>query len=205
MKILQSFIPSAFAVFVSGASVMALEMLGSRLITPVVGATINAWTALISVFLTGIAAGYSLGDAVADKKISFKILGGLFLAAALFVSQIFSLNRFMNLGFSETELPYWLVSLLYTTLLLLAPAILLGAITVYTIRLSVQKSQRIGRINGLLYALSTMGSLVGIIGTSFYLVPFFPLRVILFFITGALAFTGSIFILHGWHVDKIFD
>jgi hypothetical protein len=194
-----------FAVFVSGAAVMALEMLGSRLITPVVGATINVWTALISVFLAGIALGYSLGDTIADKKLSFKVLGYIFLGASFFVSQISLLNTAMNGYFSETTLPYWLVSLLYTTLLLLIPAVLLGAITVYAIRLSVKKNQDIGRINGTLYAVSTGGSLAGIIGTSFYFVPFFPISTILFFLSCTLLLSGGIIILHGWHVDKIFN
>lgn len=205
MKTLQHSLLSAFAVFVSGACLMSLEILGSRLITPVVGATINVWTALLSVFLAGVAIGYSLGDTIADKKLSFGVLGSLFLGAAFFVFQIPSLNTVLNGYFSETTLPYWMISLIYTTLLLLVPAICLGAITVYTIRLSVQKSQSIGRINGILYAVSTIGSLVGIIGTSFYFVPFFRTSTTILFLSGALLFTGTTFLLHGWYVNKVLN
>ncbi len=205
MKTFQHFILPSFAVFVSGASVMALEMLGSRLITPVVGATINVWTALISVFLAGVAVGYSFGDTVADKKLSYKVLVGLFFGAAFFVSQIPQLNAIMNGYFSETTIPYWIVSLLYAPLLLFVPAVLLGAVTVYTIRLSAGKIQYIGRVNGTLYAVSTLGSLAGIVGASFYLIPVFPVSTILFFLTGALFFFGIIFFLHGWYVDKVLD
>jgi hypothetical protein len=199
MKILSQSILPALAVFLSGACLMSLEMLGSRLITPVVGATINVWTALITVFLAGIAIGYYLGDVIADTSLSLKTLGGLFLAAALFVSQISPLNAFMNGYFSETTLPYWVVSLLYTALLLFIPAMILGGITVYTIRLSLQKNQHIGLVNGILYAISTMGSLVGIIGTSFFLIPFFSVSAILFLFAEVLFFF-SIAIMVTWLV-----
>lgn len=194
-----------FSVFVSGAAVMALEMLGSRLITPVVGATINVWTALISVFLAGIALGYSLGGRFADKKLSFRVLGNLFFLAAFFVSQVPTVNHLLNGVFSEAELPYWITSLVYTSLLLFLPAVLLGAITVYSIRLSVYGSSDIGKQNGILYAVSTIGSLAGIIGASFYLIPFYPVTTILLVLAGALLCTGSVLALHGWYVDKVFD
>lgn len=205
MKIQQSSLFAALAVFISGACIMSLEMLGSRLITPVVGATINVWTALLSVFLAGVAVGYSLGDTIADKKLSFRVLGGLFWGASFFVAQISALNAIMNGYFSETILPYWIVSLLYTATLLFVPAMLLGIITMYTIRLSVQKSQSIARINGILYAISTLGSLAGIVGTSFYLVPVFHTSTSIFFLSGTLFFSGTIFLLHGWHVNKVLD
>ena len=205
MKTLQHSLLSAFAVVVYGACLMSLEILGSRLITPVVGATINVWTALLSVFLAGVATGYSLGDTIADKKLSFGVLGILFWGAAFFVFQIPSLNTVMNGYFSATVFPYWIVSLLYTTLLLLIPAIFLGAITVYTIRLSVQKSQSIGQINGILYAISTAGSLMGIVGTSFYFVPFFRTSTTILFLSAALFFAGIIFLLHSWYVNKVLN
>lgn len=205
MKTRHYFIVPAISVFVSGAAVMALEMLGSRLITPVVGATINVWTALISVFLAGIAVGYSLGDILADKKLSFQTLGCLFFGAALFVSQIVWLNHSLNNNFSESTLPYWVVSLLYTALLLFVPAVLLGAITVYSIRLSVRRISRVGRMNGTLYSISTLGSLLGIIGASFYLVPIYPVSMILLFLAGVLLIVGAAVFLHGRYVDKILN
>jgi MFS family permease len=195
----------ALAVFLSGASVMTLELLGSRLITPIIGATINVWTALISVFLVGISVGYAFGDKMADKNISRKTLGLLFITAGLFVSIVSPLNVVLNDYFSETTIPFWVLSLLYTTTLLFFPAALLGSITVYTLRIALRENSSVGKTNGTLYALSTLGSLAGILGTGFYLVPFFTVSNILFFLSCVLILFGSIALLHGWYVDKTID
>lgn len=195
MKTVRSFVFPAFAVFVSGAAIMSLEMLGSRLITPLVGATVNVWTALVTVFLASVAGGYHIGDTIADKKLSSRILAGFFFGSAFFVSQISVINTIARELFSETTLPYWLLSLLYTALLLAVPAILLGSITMYTIRFSIEKEDDVGRKNGILYAISTIGSLAGIIGTSFYLVPYFGISTILLFFAAILSFVGVITLL----------
>jgi hypothetical protein len=192
----------ALAVFLSGGSVMALELLGLRLITPIIGATINVWTALISVFLVGISVGYSFGDKMADKNISHKTLGLLFITAGLFVSIVSPLNIVLNDCFSETTLPFWILSLLYTTLLLFFPAVLLGSITVYTLQIALRENSSVGKTNGTLYALSTLGSLTGILGTGFYLVPVFTVSNILFFLSCVLILFGLIALLYGWRVDK---
>ena len=205
MKTLRVSIFPAFAVFISGTCVMSLQILGSRLMIPTLGATINVWTALISLFLVGIAFGYYLGDIIADKILSFKVLGSLFILVALFVSQISFLNLLVSSYFLETTLPYWIVSLLYTTLLLFIPATIFGTITIYTIRLSLKKSQNVGRINGFLYAISTIGSLFGILGTGFYLIPFLNISTILLILSSTLFLSGIIFLLHGWYIDKILD
>ena len=54
-------------VFVCGAVLMGLEMIGSRILAPNFGNSIFVWGSLISIFLAALTLGYSLGGVVADR------------------------------------------------------------------------------------------------------------------------------------------
>ena len=65
-------------------------------------------------------------------------------------------------------------------LLFFIPIMFLSAITTYVIRIFVKTLDAIGKIHGDLYALATIGSVVGVFGTSYILVPFFTIPTILY-------------------------
>ncbi|HMY76799.1 MAG TPA: fused MFS/spermidine synthase, partial [Blastocatellia bacterium] len=56
------------AVVIGGASVMVVEILGSRVLAPVFGTTLHVWSALITVTLASLAIGYAWGGRIADKR-----------------------------------------------------------------------------------------------------------------------------------------
>jgi hypothetical protein len=56
------------AVLIGGASVMVVEILGSRVLAPVFGTTLHVWSALITVTLAALAIGYAVGGRVADRR-----------------------------------------------------------------------------------------------------------------------------------------
>ncbi len=56
------------AVFLSGAALMGLEIVGSRVLAPVFGTSLFVWGALITTFLAALAAGYALGGRLADRR-----------------------------------------------------------------------------------------------------------------------------------------
>ena len=58
-------------VFISGALVMILEILGSRILAPYIGTSVFVWTSLIGVVLASLALGYRIGGKLADKSVSF--------------------------------------------------------------------------------------------------------------------------------------
>lgn len=55
-------------VFITGATVLMLEILGTRIIAPYFGSSLYVWSSLISVTILSLAIGYFLGGWVADKK-----------------------------------------------------------------------------------------------------------------------------------------
>ena len=67
-------------VTISGAAVMMLELLGTRIIGPFYGVSLYVWSSLISVALIALALGYYLGGLVADKQTRFRLSYAIALA-----------------------------------------------------------------------------------------------------------------------------
>ena len=55
-------------VLIGGASVMIVEILGSRILAPSFGTTLHVWSALITVTLAALAVGYAVGGRIADRR-----------------------------------------------------------------------------------------------------------------------------------------
>lgn len=75
----------AVIAFSSGAIVMALEITGSRLLTPVFGSSTTTWGILIGIILTGLTIGYFLGGRISDSSPSFKKLCSVMFSTGLFI------------------------------------------------------------------------------------------------------------------------
>ncbi len=167
------------SVFVSGAVVMALELLGSRLLAPVFGNSIFVWGSLIGVVLAALSVGYYLGGKLADLRPDFQTLSILIFAAGLLIISLpaFAPPLFefiVKLDISDRYSP-----LLATTVLLGPPSLLLGMVSPYAIRLATKSFEKLGKVSGNLYALSTLGSIVGTFFTVFVLIPEFGVNKIL--------------------------
>ena len=54
-------------VFLTGASVMVIELLGTRMIAPFYGTSLYVWSSLISVTMIALALGYFVGGRWADR------------------------------------------------------------------------------------------------------------------------------------------
>lgn len=155
--------------FVAGAVVMALEILGSRLLAPVFGNSLFVWGALIGVVLAAMSTGYATGGWLADRHPGGKILAGLllfsgawtFLLAWMGQPIMFSVDRWV-------DDPRW-GPCLAATFLLAPPAFGLSGVLPAVLRLAIADLGHLGRHTGRMIAVSTIGSLVGTWGTSFYL------------------------------------
>jgi hypothetical protein len=54
-------------VFIAGASILAIEILGTRILGPFYGVSLFLWSALITVTLAALSLGYAVGGQRADK------------------------------------------------------------------------------------------------------------------------------------------
>jgi spermidine synthase len=168
-----------FNVFISGAVVMALELVASRLLAPTFGDSIFVWGNLIGVVMIGLAIGYYYGGKIADKMPSYRTFSMIILVAGIFVllipaSYSFIIELILLSGLGDKYGP-----LIACLLILGAPTILLGMVSPYSIKLAADDFVRVGGISGGLYSISTAGSILGTFFTVFVLIPSFGVRTIL--------------------------
>ena len=72
-----------FIVFISGAIVMGVEIVASRLLAPYYGDTVYTWGSLIAVIMMALAIGYRKGGKNADSYISYLVFSNLILKAGI--------------------------------------------------------------------------------------------------------------------------
>src|SRR3954449_3271750 len=70
-------------VFLANAGLLVLQLLAGRFLAPFIGSSVETWTCVIGVFLTGIALGNHLGGRVADRWPSTRMLAVLLIAGAI--------------------------------------------------------------------------------------------------------------------------
>lgn len=156
--------------FLVGASILVLEIAGSRLLAPAFGSSIFVWTAQIFTVLVALSLGYLWGGKKADKKDSYGEISKMLLAASLCLSAA--------LFFSGILLP--LSALLgakfgpffFSAFLFFLPCFFAGALTPMLLRLYVHELGTVGNDAGKLYAISTIGSMAGALLSAYFIVPF---------------------------------
>ncbi|CAN5599837.1 hypothetical protein BH18ACI1_BH18ACI1_02270 [soil metagenome] len=159
-------------VFICGALVMIYEITGTRLLSPYIGASTYVWTSLIGVILAALSLGYWLGGKIADKKPDIKILASVIFLAGGLVSLTILLKDIILSFIAESSAILEIKSLI-AALLLFAPAsVLLGFVTPYAVKLKMSSLADTGKTVGRLYALSTVGSILGTFLAGFFLIPF---------------------------------
>jgi spermidine synthase len=157
-------------IFIAGASIMMLEMTGSRVLAPYLGSSTFTWTSLIGIILGSLSLGYYLGGKYSDKKPSFQKYSTLLLISSLLVFTS-TIIKTPVLEFIQTNQTDIRLGSIYATLLLFAvPSVFLGMISPYALRLKLTDIKHSGQTAGKLYALSTIGSIVGTFLAGFYLI-----------------------------------
>ena len=157
-------------VFVCGADLMGLEMIGSRILAPYFGNSIFVWGSLISIFLAALTLGYYLGGVVADRWPRAQVMAAMVAAAGILIFTLPFLYPAVNRAIAQNGLgPRW-DPLLASIVLFLVPSIFLGTISPFAVRLAARAVAEVGTTAGLLYAISTAGSILGTLLTAFYLI-----------------------------------
>jgi len=156
--------------FLTGAAIMWLEILGSRLLAPFFGSTVYVWGALLSVFMGGLSCGYAWGGWLADRRRRCSDLTMIFWAAAALALLLPSVGKPLCDWVSTWDISARWAALLASTLIFFIPCALLGAVSPYLARLAYSGPERVGTLVGNLYAIATVGSVAGALFSSFYLV-----------------------------------
>jgi spermidine synthase len=158
-------------VFISGAVLMGLEIVGSRVLAPYFGSSIFVWGSLISVVMTALSIGYYWGGWLSAREPSYGKLLLLLLIPGIVIFFLPFAYPAINEWIAMMDLGVRLSPLIACSALFLLPGIFIGTISPYVIRLAATQLHTVGSTAGTLYAVSTCGSIVGTLLTAFYLIP----------------------------------
>jgi spermidine synthase len=176
--------------FITGAIVMSFEMLGSRYLNPYFGSGIYTWASLISTVLAALTIGYFIGGWLADRKPSAPVLGTTILIGSVYVLVLPSFAQ----GLLEFVLDHVddvkAGSLLAALAILLFPVTFLGMYSPFAIRLLMRSTASSGTVSGTVYGISTVGSILGTLGTTFFLLPSMGSRALTLLLGGAGLIAG---------------
>jgi spermidine synthase len=156
-------------VFIAGAVVMGVEIIGSRLLAPYVGTSLPVWTSIIGIILGSMSIGYWQGGKLADKVPHLGMLARILLAAGAVLAIIALLHSWVLTAIARLGMPTIAAALTDAFVLLSVPGFLLGIVPTYTTRIKLKEITTSGAAIGRLSALSTIGSIVGTFCTGFIL------------------------------------
>ncbi len=159
---------------------MSFEILGSRILAPHFGNTVFVWGSLISVFLGGLTVGYWAGGKLADWRATLTIFASLLTVPGLLMCFFPLYSDWINNWVFEQRFEMRIESLAASLSLFFVPSIFMGAVSPYAVKLRVHNLDWLGTGVGNLYAISSLGSIVGTLLTSFYLITWIGVKTIIF-------------------------
>lgn len=174
-------------IFLANAALLVLQLVAGRLLAPYIGSSLETWTSIIGVFLLGIALGNAYGGRLADRYPSPRTLAALLAAGAIaavwmaiFPSLLAATGAYKSLGL-VARIP------LLALVLCLPAGFVLSLLTPLAIKLGLPDVAHTGRVAGMVFALSTLGCLLGNYLAGFVLIPAFAINSLVYFAAGSLA------------------
>lgn len=166
--------------FLSGISGLIYEVVWTRMLTYLFGATIYAITTVLSSFMGGLAIGSFIFGKIADKnKNNLKLYGILEIiigiSAILMPILLKILHPIYSIIYTNFEASFTILSLVrfaLTFTLLLIPTTMMGATLPVLSKFLTRNKERVGFNIGLLYALNTTGAVAGCFLSGFYFIAF---------------------------------
>jgi len=154
--------------FTSGLTIMAIEISASRLLAPYYGSSTFVWTNIIGVIMLALAIGYYLGGKLADKRPEVNILLKLILFACFlllsipfFIQPLTEIVSKNILFWQSATILIFIGSLVIVSLLFFLPILILGSVSPFIIKLLSQSNDEIGKNAGMVFSISTIGSILG--------------------------------------------
>ena len=190
-------------VFIAGMSTLAVEFTTSRMLQTVYGTSNIVWANVIGLVLLFLTLGYFLGGKLADKRpfphTFYQLVTLTGFSAVFFLLLTSVVLKTAASAIANLQVGAIAGSLLVVVLALAVPITLLGCMSPFAIRLAVQDVAEAGRVSGRIYAISTMGSLLGTYLPVLFTIPLLGSR-----ITAVLF--GSLLIIAGlvglWRTKK---
>jgi spermidine synthase len=183
-----------FIAFISGFSLLAVEITGARLIAGTLGNSIYTWSALIAAILLAMSIGGLVGGLLIDRNVHYKWLVFSLLFAALTTALVPITAGVMAGTVSSMELTEG--ALFECAMVFALPSLAYGAIPPICVKLlsSDDKGRTVGFSAGIISMAGSLGSFVGALATPFWLVPHLSLTAIFCCLAGAVALSSLLLV-----------
>tara|TARA_B100000029_G_scaffold193728_1_gene191822 strand:- start:2387 stop:2971 length:585 start_codon:yes stop_codon:yes gene_type:complete len=171
--------------FLTGFGLLAFEVFGPRLMQPHFGQSPILWASTISVFLGGMTCGYFFGGKISSKNTTKnikKITSLIWLSISILVIFSPEISNFIASIFLEKDPTRW-EPLLISFLNFFIPAILMGTAFPTLVELCPSAQAKKGEHAGILLAISTLGSILGVLSLYFWLITTFNTSQIAIFLS----------------------
>ena len=154
--------------FVTGFVILVLELVAFRLLAPYFGISNQVTGIIINGILLAMAIGYLLGGYAADRKRSPGLPYLAILLSTLYLTAVYATYGPML----QLLTGYPLISGVSAAVVLMffLPITLLAIVPPYFIK-TISSEQGVGKTAGGIYALSTLGSILGGLSTTFFFIP----------------------------------
>ena len=160
----------------SASGRLGAEIAAVRLMAPFFGASTIVWANTIGVVLVALSIGYWLGGRLGDSRPELRSLCKMVLAASVLLAIVpLVAQPFFDVSvdaLDDIEAGAFVGSLVGVLFLIAIPILMLGTCSPWAIRLAVPDVEHAGRVAGRLYAISTVGSLLGTLVSALLLIPF---------------------------------
>jgi spermidine synthase len=185
-------------IFLSGAAILALELLASRIMTPYFGVSLYIWSGVLSITLVALAAGYWAGGKIANARhvSAPQVLACFGLAPAL--AALFIVAACLIYPHAFAALAAWSLvagSFVACLILLGAPLVLASAMNPLLVAIRQHKGGDGG--SGQVFFVSTVGSVAGVLITAFGLIPYLSHFDAVLIVATVLALLSALFAARG--------
>jgi spermidine synthase len=191
-------------VFAAGIGTLATEIGASRLLAPYFGNSTIVWANVIGLTLASLSLGYWLGGRLADRYPTPRALGILVTGAAVLIAlATFAARPILDLsveGLDRVSAGAAIGSFFGVLVLFVPPVTLLGMVAPFAIRLALTDVESAGTVAGRLYAVSTIGSLVGTFLSALVTIPAFGTQRTLLASAALIGAGGAILLGRRWLV-----
>ena len=179
---------------IEGGAIMAVELIGAKLIAPYYGNSLYVWAAVLATTLGALSIGYFSGGNLSSTQANIKTLLTITTSAALLVLLMPILSSFIMSATLGMELRTGIV--LSCVIFLMPPLIAFGMVGPMIVRLATKDVKQVGKIAGTVYFTSTAGGVATTFLFGFYFIPFLGLKMSCYIIGVALAVLPLFYLIH---------
>jgi predicted membrane-bound spermidine synthase len=154
---------------IEGGAVMAVELLGAKLIAPSYGASLYVWATTLAVTMGGLTTGYLLGGVISEKYPNKNVLHYIVLASAIFVSIMPTTSSIIMDATLGMNLKIGIV--ISSLCFVFPPLVFFGMVSPLIIRLISREVSEVGNSVGTIYSISTLGGIATTFLFGFYFIP----------------------------------